>query len=96
MRIWCNYPLPEAAALLLRHGTARHDLTIYERDKSLPPERDAADEVPADAEVLFGQPDPSALLRGRGLALGAVDQRGLHPLRPPRTCAPLCARTAAR
>ena len=64
MRIWCNYPMPEAAARSLRDGTARHELTIHARDKSLPPERDAADPVPADAEVLFGQPDPSALLRG--------------------------------
>ena len=63
MRIWCNHPLPETAASLLRRGAARHDLTLYERDKSLPPERDAADPVPADTDLIFGQPDPSALLR---------------------------------
>ena len=63
MRIWCNYPVPAAVVPLLREGTARHELTIYERDPSLPPERDAADAVPADTEVIFGQPDPAALLR---------------------------------
>ena len=63
MRIWCNYPLPEAVVALLREGTARHKLTLYERDRSLPPERDAADPVPGDTDIIFGQPDPAALLR---------------------------------
>ncbi len=63
MRIWCNHPLPETAVSRLRQGTARHDLTLYARDPSLPPERDAADPVPAEAEIIFGQPAPAALLR---------------------------------
>ena len=63
MRIWCNHPLPEPVVPLLREGTARHDLTLYERDPSLPPERDAADPVPGDTDIIFGQPDPAALLR---------------------------------
>ena len=63
MRIWCNYPLPAAVVPLLREGTARHVLTLGERNPALPPERDAADAAPADTEIIFGQPDPAALLR---------------------------------
>ncbi len=67
MRIWCNHPLPPDAARSLREGTAGHELTLYSRDGSLPPERDAADPVPAaGADILFGQPDPAALLSADG------------------------------
>ena len=73
MRIWCNHPFPPDAARLLREGTARHELTLYQRDTSLPPERDAADPVPATgAEVLFGQPDPAALLSVGGPSNGSL------------------------
>lgn len=64
MHIWCNHPLPPDAVQALREGIApRHELTFYQRDLDRPPERDAADPVPAaGADILFGQPDPAALL----------------------------------
>ncbi len=59
MRIWCNYPLDEPAARLLREGTRGHELLLH---APTDPTRDSADASPADTAILFGQPDPEALL----------------------------------
>ena len=62
LRVWCNYPFQEPAARLLRDGTARHQLVHLEPPASGPRQPDAASAVAAEAEILFGQPDPTALL----------------------------------
>ena len=62
LRIWCNYPLNEPAACLLREGTRRHDIALHEQTEGTDAVRDSADAAPEDAEVLFGQPDPEGLL----------------------------------
>ncbi len=67
LRVWCNYPLDEAAARLLREGTRRHRLVLHERAKNAVPLRDAPDAAPRDAQVLFGQPDPEVLIAGESV-----------------------------
>ena len=67
LEIWCNYPLSEAAARLLREGTRCHHLTCHERAGSENPLRDAPDAAPEQAQILFGQPDPEVLLSGRSV-----------------------------
>ncbi len=62
LRIWCNYPLNEPAARLLREGTRGHDLALHEQTEQTDVVRDTPDAAPEDAEVLFGQPDPEGLL----------------------------------
>ena len=62
LRIWCNYPLNETAERLLREGTRRHDLALYEQTEQTDTVRDSADAAPEDMEILFGQPDPEGLL----------------------------------
>ena len=59
MRIWCNYPLDEPAARLLREETASHELLLQPSED---PVRDSANAAPEDAPILFGQPNPDALL----------------------------------
>lgn len=62
-KIWCNYPLSESAARLLRDGVRNHILVRHES----PPDtvgtlRDAPDAAPPDAQIVLGQPDPDGLL----------------------------------
>lgn len=61
-RIWCNYPFQEPAARLLRAGTARHRLIYLERPAAGSRQLDGGELMSRDAEILFGQPDPAALL----------------------------------
>ncbi len=61
-RIWCNYPFQEPAARLLRAGTARHRLIYLERPAAGLRHLDGGEPMSRDAEILFGQPDPVALL----------------------------------
>ena len=59
MRIWCNYPLDDPAARLLREGTASHELLLQPSED---PVRDSANAAPEDTQILFGQPNPEGLL----------------------------------
>lgn len=62
LRIWCNYPLDEPAAALLREGTQLHELALHEQTGQTAAVRDLPDAAPENVEILFGQPDPAGLL----------------------------------
>ncbi len=67
LRIWCNYPLNEPAACLLREGTRRHARILHGESEGADTVRDAADAAPDGAQILFGQPDPEGLLANDAL-----------------------------
>ncbi len=67
MNIWCNYPLGDAARHLLRTGTRSHRLVLHAPSENAAILRDASDTAPKDAQILFGQPDPDALLSSRSV-----------------------------
>ncbi len=67
LRIWCNAVFPESAKKLLRDGTAHHQLVWAE---SLAPSIlhvAGADAAIAEADIVFGQPDPKALMENANI-----------------------------
>ena len=64
LRIWCNFPFHEPAASLLRAGTEAEHLLPLVSPAIEPRDPDASGPTPEDVEILFGQPDPAAMISG--------------------------------
>ncbi len=67
LRIWCNFPFREPAATLLRAGTVQEQLVHLESPLASPRDPDATGDTPQDMDILFGQPDPVAMISSQFL-----------------------------
>ena len=64
LRIWSNAGFPEPAMEILRAGVAPHPLMLAAERASSVLRSSPTDGQFADAEVVFGQPDPAAIMGG--------------------------------
>ena len=63
LQIWCNYAFRGEAADLLHRGLEGHRLNLSDGENTgIPPRSERDDPAAAQADVLFGQPDPELLL----------------------------------
>lgn len=63
LTIWTNYFLPPAALELVRQGIGPHRLVFSSNMQTSNLSANAADDSIREADVLYGQPDPAALLQ---------------------------------
>jgi phosphoglycerate dehydrogenase-like enzyme len=63
LTIWTNYYLPPAALELVRQGIGPHRLAFSANMQTSNLSANRADDSIRDADVIYGQPDPAALLQ---------------------------------